>query len=398
MNDRHEHLDEGTIHAWLDGALSPDESAQVEERASACADCAALVAEARGLVAASSRILSSLDAVPAGVIPGVDAGSDQLAALRARRKATAPRWWRDRRIVAAASLVFVAGASSLVWRSSQNQSNALSPGPRVAESVTPVAPKVAAAEADARSAPSREAPARDAKVEAPAPLRDEAPARVAASRAADSVAERKVMATSAPLPTGTAVAANEARQADAGEFLRRRQSIDSTRADQARTQLPLQQGAASQRQSFEQLRVDSVRPAAPPSALGAGARLGSVVVTGAGASAPIAKAASPAGACYLLRLGSPSEREAAVLADTVRLLDDMVPVRSDPSWFRARRLRAPTDTSLVWRSIDSTTVELHMRSASESLVVRFSTTAASLSDLRADPGVTAVLAVKVGCR
>ena len=30
MPERNEHLDEGLIHAWLDGALSPDESARVE--------------------------------------------------------------------------------------------------------------------------------------------------------------------------------------------------------------------------------------------------------------------------------------------------------------------------------------------------------------------------------
>jgi len=116
MTDKHEHLDEGTIHAWLDGALSPDESARVEALAGACTECAALVAEARGLVAASSRILSSLDAIPGGVIPGVDGGVDQLAALRARRSAGTRRWWNDRRIVVAASLVFVAGVSSVVWR------------------------------------------------------------------------------------------------------------------------------------------------------------------------------------------------------------------------------------------------------------------------------------------
>ena len=90
--DRHLHMDEGTIHAWLDGALSPDESARVEALAGACTECAALVAEARGLVAASSRILSSLDTIPGGVIPGVDDGVDQLAALRARRSASARRW------------------------------------------------------------------------------------------------------------------------------------------------------------------------------------------------------------------------------------------------------------------------------------------------------------------
>ena len=76
MTEKIGHLDEGTIHAWLDGALAPDESAQVEAHANSCTECAALVAEARGLIAASSRILSSLDAVPAGVLPGSERTTD----------------------------------------------------------------------------------------------------------------------------------------------------------------------------------------------------------------------------------------------------------------------------------------------------------------------------------
>src|SRR4051812_25492127 len=63
------HLDEGTIHAWLDGALPPDESARIEAHTKECAECAALVAEARGFVAGASRIVSSLDVVRGNVIP-----------------------------------------------------------------------------------------------------------------------------------------------------------------------------------------------------------------------------------------------------------------------------------------------------------------------------------------
>ena len=65
-----QHLDEGTVHGWLDGALSPEEARRVEEHVAVCAECAAMVAEARGLIAASSRILGALDAVPGGVVPG----------------------------------------------------------------------------------------------------------------------------------------------------------------------------------------------------------------------------------------------------------------------------------------------------------------------------------------
>lgn len=63
------HLDEGTIHTWLDGALDATQSAEADAHLKSCAECSAKVAEARGLIAASSRILVSLDDVPANVIP-----------------------------------------------------------------------------------------------------------------------------------------------------------------------------------------------------------------------------------------------------------------------------------------------------------------------------------------
>jgi hypothetical protein len=64
-----QHLDEGTIHSWLDGALSAEEAARVSAHIEECPQCAAAVAEARGFIAASSRILTALDNVPKGVVP-----------------------------------------------------------------------------------------------------------------------------------------------------------------------------------------------------------------------------------------------------------------------------------------------------------------------------------------
>ncbi len=63
------HVDEGEVHAWLDGQLSAAESARLESHIAACEPCAARVAEARGFVAALSRILSGLDGVPLRVVP-----------------------------------------------------------------------------------------------------------------------------------------------------------------------------------------------------------------------------------------------------------------------------------------------------------------------------------------
>src|SRR4051812_13273467 len=92
-----QHLDEGTIHAWLDGELPPDEAARVEAHAASCAACSALVAEARGFVAASSRIVSALDVVPANVVPAFG-------------KKPARRWMTTKVTTAiAATLVIAAG-------------------------------------------------------------------------------------------------------------------------------------------------------------------------------------------------------------------------------------------------------------------------------------------------
>lgn len=63
------HIDEGTIHAWLDGAVDATQSREIEAHVAQCSVCASAVAEARGLVAGASRILTALDDVPAGVTP-----------------------------------------------------------------------------------------------------------------------------------------------------------------------------------------------------------------------------------------------------------------------------------------------------------------------------------------
>ena len=94
-----QHLDEGTIHAWLDGALSADEAARAEAHVKDCAQCQAAVAEARGFIAASSRILTALDNAPRGVIPAT-----------APAKRMQPWVWR----VAATVLVVATGTVLLV--------------------------------------------------------------------------------------------------------------------------------------------------------------------------------------------------------------------------------------------------------------------------------------------
>lgn len=63
------HVDEGMVHAWLDGQLSVEKAARIERHVAGCRPCSALVAEARGYIAASTRILNALDGVPTQVVP-----------------------------------------------------------------------------------------------------------------------------------------------------------------------------------------------------------------------------------------------------------------------------------------------------------------------------------------
>ena len=118
------HPDEGTIHAWLDGALDDADTAWIAAHTRECPACGALVAEARGLVAGASRVLGALDAVPGGVLPArhepVGSG-DAMAGRMMRRFAgragaeRSARWMAPLR--AAAALLLVAGGSMFVMYS-----------------------------------------------------------------------------------------------------------------------------------------------------------------------------------------------------------------------------------------------------------------------------------------
>ena len=96
------HVDEGTLHAYLDGALPPDERAQVEAHLAACAECQERLAEARSLIARA-------DALLALALPGEKA-APPLHELRRR-----PLWWQVRWPVAwAASIMLAVGLGWMV--------------------------------------------------------------------------------------------------------------------------------------------------------------------------------------------------------------------------------------------------------------------------------------------
>ena len=139
------HLDEGRIHAWLDGALGDDDARATEAHVSQCAECGARVAAARGVIAASSRILSALDHVPAGVIPDGAAGSG--AAAR-------PGWGR-RYARLAAMIGFIAVGTLVATRGLNRHEATERPVSDRSPSRPPGAQREAAAAAQARAAVPR---------------------------------------------------------------------------------------------------------------------------------------------------------------------------------------------------------------------------------------------------
>ncbi|MFN8570579.1 MAG: zf-HC2 domain-containing protein [Gemmatimonadaceae bacterium] len=161
-----QHLEEGTVHAWLDGALAPDEGDEIERHIASCASCAEMVAEARGFIAASSRILSALDDVPAQVIPSAETqvanSADRLSALRdrgRRSQATRRAWWRHPGVAAAAAATFLAvGTWSVVSRGGmESGQGAFADNASGAPAASTVVPKAEPApDSEGNNAPARE--------------------------------------------------------------------------------------------------------------------------------------------------------------------------------------------------------------------------------------------------
>jgi hypothetical protein len=193
------HVDEGTIHAWLDGALDAAESARVERHVAACAACASRVAEARGLVAAASRILTRLDDVPAGVAPaGAAEGARPVVApsparsdarvVRERRRWKPAAWLST---AAAAAIVTVLVVRQGVDREALTETAAPLDRLDTAKMEAPAAPTPGAG---IQSAPTASRAEADAPATAPSPRPARPPAGV---RTGDAGAEtlRSVVVT-----------------------------------------------------------------------------------------------------------------------------------------------------------------------------------------------------------
>jgi len=125
-----QHLDEGTIHAWLDDALAGDEATAVAKHVAECGDCAALVAEARGMIVAAGNIVAALDDVRGGVIP-----SSTPARAIAGQSSQTSLWRRlhftPARAALAATLLVAVGSVLTVRRAGQGDDQRIPPASTV---------------------------------------------------------------------------------------------------------------------------------------------------------------------------------------------------------------------------------------------------------------------------
>jgi len=171
-----QHLDEGLIHAWLDGALSEEEGARIEAHGRECPECGASIASARGLVAGATRIVSSLDAVRGGVVPEREARPSP-----ARRSLWTRLHLTPARAALAATLLVAVSSLLAVRHDARDQRRFEMPAARVNAAAT-----------DSVVAPAK-APAPEAKKSvAPGAVVDQAPSAASAA----STASAKVSAES----------------------------------------------------------------------------------------------------------------------------------------------------------------------------------------------------------
>jgi hypothetical protein len=271
-----QHLDEGTIHAWLDGALPSDEGAQVEAHAAECAACAAAVAEARGFIAGASRILTALDDVPGGVIPRRTEPGVAAALAKGRPAPRRRSWLTSGAMRAAAVIAFLAAGGVAVSRvayDAREETASLASGPTSGSE-----PREMAA-TDSALASAATAPAAGAGAAATADAASEAP---------------RALASKAPPPPAPTPAPSAVRRADESAAERRvaRKAVSPEAANPESTALAFGATAEGARQELANAARDADRRRTAASAVdAAGARAGAVA--GGPARAALADTAAP---------------------------------------------------------------------------------------------------------
>jgi len=207
-----QHLEEGTIHAWLDGALPAEESAGVERHVAVCTECASLVAEARGMIAGASRIVSSLDIVPGRVIPKSSRATKSSGSLWRSLRFTPSRAALAATLVIAVSTVFTLRHDTKIVPTMSSTATApvaaaipvaAAPAPAKDEALARQQPKAPTPSAVAEHAPLERRALADARTQIADSARSEPKSKPSADVAA---ANRAIVQGAAAPPAVSAVA------------------------------------------------------------------------------------------------------------------------------------------------------------------------------------------------
>ncbi len=356
-----QHLDEGTIHAWLDGALPADESTGVERHVAQCKECASLVAEARGMIAGASRIVSALDIVPGGVIP-----------KSSRAKASSGSLWRSLRFTpsraALAATLVIAASTVLTLRH---------------DTPTKLVPSMPAAAPTVSASPSPAAPVReDARQEAKAPVPTAKPDQPLGSRRGVMAARSRMMDSLQP--------ATKAKPSAAEVTTANIVAADRVASASPPAAPPIASGAASggavaagARRSAEKASADSMRTLAKVSA--DSSRMDARAA--ASGFAPQRRATVPAIQDAAAKLAIQS---AASLSRCYQLTDSIAKDKSLPLRFALELVRADPGARIVravsadgaldtviarasWQSVSQDLIDVHLPSAEKmlSVAIRF---------------------------
>ena len=325
-----QHLDEGTIHAWLDGALPPLDAEQVAKHAAECVSCAAAVAEARGIIAGSARIVSALDDVPGGVIPG-----------RTTRGPTGSSAWGRLRLTpgraALAATILLAVSTTLTLRSSSSPSIEADSGV-TADAIKPATPAAAPL--------ARSVTLDSIKV----------PAGVGGARASVASASNRRPQKTEILPAPRAQTVGERRETTA----QRRDVADAAAAAAPDTTTRV---LAKARVAAQEV-VARASAAAPPSVAGGLAR-GNVVPAPTALAAQRADSVNTFAGCYSLSADSSSGTEMPRgLPASFALTRPSPESRQMDAARRAFFVSADsTKPPLVWRQLSSTEASVTFSSA-----------------------------------
>lgn len=241
------HVDEGALHAYLDGELSPAERVELEAHLAGCVPCRTRLHDERALVQRAGELLARA-LPPERAAPPLQ----QLERRRTRRSLGIPLSWAASVILAVGVGYYMRGSDDFVSRESSEQ---LAVSANERKDSAPAAPSAGAGSADSRAVigrvsapPPQVAAARTEPVDAAAAAtveeREEQPARNQAlvpPPAADVIATRQQAPLRAVSPREAAPAPAPAMPSVAAgvEGAQRVQARLAVRRDQVTTEWPI---------------------------------------------------------------------------------------------------------------------------------------------------------------